>query len=30
MPDIVYKDQGWTNWYDFLGKEKTKIKKGHK
>jgi len=21
-PEIVYKDKGWTNWYDFLGYEK--------
>ena len=21
-PDLYYKDKGWTNWYDFLGKEK--------
>lgn len=23
-PNITYKDKGWTNWYDFLGKEKKK------
>ena len=20
-PNIFYKDSGWTNWYDFLGKK---------
>jgi len=23
-PDIIYKESGWTNWYDFLGKEKSR------
>ncbi len=25
-PDYVYKDQGWRDWYDFLGKEKSNAK----